>query len=497
MRRLGSVLAAAVLVVGPIPPAHATEPVGVLEQLIADSSALAFAVRPTYDSGGAAPLHLYVGYADANVTDSDADGQASWYNLNLVEAAAFRPPESCTPQRNADATIQGVQDVQAWLGEYVGRVTSAVGEGRQPPPPTVPGPRHACTERLPGFAQSRYPETNTIPREASDNLLDKPTAAAACREQPESTQCKSYKDHWPAFAGALRTVVRDGSFAATATEAPSQRSEALLFGAGDGALVSVGSSRLEAGSRIDHTSTEEGDTALVTEASATLDDLCLVQASGACIVEIERLRQFARITQIPGEDPQIDSGTVIVGLRGPAARDVTARDLMLNQAKIDLGGSFQVEAVSHTGSCDVGGDPGWAVADAGGIRVGGRGDQGGSVTIGGACARSRLDSVAFEIPSFDASAPVGGTPGHTITIPGAPVGPGPGASQPGEPRVVERFEERVRFLDPIAWRTAPYWASVLGALGLGSALLYAFRAKPAVAPAVRAVDRFARAFLRG
>src|SRR5690242_17830438 len=82
----------------------------------------------------------------------------------------------------------------------------------EPTPPGVPGFRHACTERLPGFAQSRYPATQTIPVRATDDYLSKPLFANTCRQDPSSPACDAYKAFWPTFSSSLGQVVRDGSF---------------------------------------------------------------------------------------------------------------------------------------------------------------------------------------------------------------------------------------------------------------------------------------------
>jgi hypothetical protein len=60
-------------------------------------------------------------------------------------------------------------------------------------------------------------------------------------------------------------------------------------------------------------------------------------------------------------------------------------------------------------------------------------------------------------------------------------------------------KDNVRYIlrNAPAWRTAPYWASVLGALILAVVLGYVFRASRPVAPVAAAVDRFARQFIRG
>lgn len=484
MRRGLFAIAAALLATAAATPGRAAP-----GAVVGDGTAIAFTMRPTYDPGGANPLHVYIGYADANVStpQPEADGQASWYQLNIVETAAFRPAENCTPQRNAEATVAGLQDVQAWLSDYVQRALSSAQGGAQPPAPTVPGPRHACTERFPGFAQSRYPESGTIDTASSDSYFDKPTAASACREDPGSSQCTSYKTYWPQFGANARRFVRDGSFSARASDEPSQESHGLLFGVGDGVAVSIGSARTDATARI-------VDGRILVEARATFDDLCFVVSAEGCALRIDRMRQVARIAKAAGGKPDIDARTVILGVRG--IDDVSADELHADQAAVDLGGYLGMQVVSKTGTCGVAED-GEAVADAGGIRLFGKGGQGGGITIGGACVRARIepdDTPAFAPSSAPISRQIVPSVSELpdVALPGAVLIP-----RYGPARVVTRTITHVYYADPVAWRTMPYWASVLGFLMAGIALGLRYRAAPGVQPVVRALNRFARQFLRG
>ncbi|MBI4728607.1 MAG: hypothetical protein HY775_03790 [Acidobacteria bacterium] len=488
--------AALALGVGPVPGATAR----IETQLVADGAGVAFALRPAVDFGGASPMPLYIGYADANLTTPSpaADGQASWYNLNIVESSAFRPAENCTPEKNAEATQAGVADVQAWLAGYIATATSSLQAQQQPPPPTAPGPRHACAERFPGFAQSRYPATQNIAESSSDNLLDKHSAAWACREDPASQQCSSYKQYWPAFRAATGAVVRDGSFFAESTSDPSQRSEALLFGAGDGAVVSVGLARTSASAHL------EGTT-LVAESVSVLDDVCVVASGAGCTLRIGHLRGFARVTKPAGGKPVVERALALAGVSGAGvARDVTAEDLQLGAVDLDLGGYLKIQAVSAIHTCDLAEtDPGTGLADAGGLLLwgsGGAGQQGGAITIGGACARARASVDQFEVPDFSVPPASLGTPPRTIVIPGLVPPPLPaGPVQPvlGPARVVTKNVVRVEFRRAVAWRTAPYWGSMFGALALLSLAGYRFRRTPAVAPVAGALGRVTRQFLRG
>ena len=139
-------------------------------------------MRASADQGGASPLHFYFGsYADAYLTTPppEADGQASWYNFGIAETALFKPPEECTPEKNAERVREGLEFVSDWL---VGQLTSGEafdtllgGNIPAPPAPTLP----CGGGRFPGFAQSRYPATSSIGPSAEDDLL----ASGACRGQ--------------------------------------------------------------------------------------------------------------------------------------------------------------------------------------------------------------------------------------------------------------------------------------------------------------------------
>lgn len=477
----------------------------VVSQTVADGSAVAFTLRPTYDAGGADPLKLYIGYTAANVTtpEPEADGQASWYNLAILETGAFSPPEKCTPAKNAQATLDGVADLQGWLASYIQTVAGAAGQGQVPAPPTVPGPRHACTERFPGFVQSRYPATSTMAVSGTDNLLDKPMAAQACREDPGSASCGYYKQFWPTFRGVSGAAVRDGSFFAESTAQPSQRSVALLVGAGDGAVVSIGLARTSSGARLQ-------DGTLITEASSTLDDICLVGVNGICTVRIDHLRQYARIVKRAGKPAQRSAGMVLTGVHGAGlAQDVDASMLGAGGSGVDLGGYLRLTGVSQTGTCAPGQtDKSVVVADAGGLLLSvknGAGGQGGAIMIGGACARARIEQTSFNLPDFlptqvaPVTAPVQPGAGEQFTIPGGVVA-GPAPTVPvtlGAPRLVSRTITHYVLEEPLAWRTAPYWGVLLGLLTMMALAYRIFPRSPVVAPAARAVDRFTRRFLRG
>jgi len=480
--------------------AKATVPATTTEkQISADATGIAFAVRPSVDEGGAAPLNFYIGYADANASmpDAEADGQASWYQLGIAETAAFQPPENCTPQKNAQATLDGVTDLQAWATDYIQAEVKTISAGGQPQPPGVPGFRHACTERLPGFAQSRFPATQTIPVRATDDYLTKPSYANTCRQDPSSPACDAYKQFWPTFSSTLGKVVRDGSFAATATDQPSQVSDGVLMGAGDGTVVSIGLSRSTSVARV------EGST-LTVLATESLKDICVMATPAGCTISIDSMEQFARIVQVAGQKPKATVSTIITGVQGlgPAA-GVTAQQLQLAKVPEQLGSNLQLGAVSQTHSCDTGAaDPTTLIADAGGLMIFGRQANpgpGAGIMIGGACVRARIEANAITIPSFSPGVGLPGVPPSSLLIPGTKGLPclGCGVPRIGAPQVVSRIVTRTYLRGPLAWRTAPYWGSALGALALFAGLSYRFRRTPLFAPVATATNRFARQFIRG
>lgn len=473
-----------------------------LTQIVADGSGAAFTIRPGYDAGGANMLNLYVGYSGANVAtpEPQADGQASWYNLAIFETGIFRPAEDCTPEKNAQATVDGVGDVQNHLDAYLNTALGEAQAGRQPPAPTLPGPRHACTDRFPGFAQSRYPSTATMPMSSSDNYFDKPMAAQACREDPASSQCGMYKQYWPSFRSATGAIARDGSFLAEskADPDPSQRSEALLLGVGDGAVVSVGVGRTSSNARI------EGD-AIIVDATSTLDNVCVLVSGDGCTLQIDHLLFSSRVEKHAGGQPVKTTRTTVLGVHGSGqAQDVTAEQLQADKGTIDLGGYFKIQPVGATHTCDPGeADPEMVLADAGGLFLTGKSGEngtGGGLMIGGACARARIQQTTFEVTAYVPQADIPPIPPREIVIPGdngpvVPVGPAP--VRYGPARVVTRTVTRYTFERPIAWRTLPYWGPLLGILAVFGAGCVLFPRYRATAPAVHAASRFARQFLRG
>lgn len=498
MRRALLALAAATLVLAGVAPARAADAVRTERQISADGTGIAFAIRPSVDEGGAAPLNFYIGYAEANAStpDPSADGQASWYQLGIAETALFQPPENCTPQKNAQATLDGVTDLQAWASDYIQSTAQTIASGGQPAPPGVPGFRHACTERFPGFAQSRFPATQTLPTRATDDYLTKPGYANTCRQDPSSGACAAYKAVWPAFSSTAGRIVRDGSFSATSTDKPSQVSDGVLLGAGDGTVVSIGLSRSTATARVD------GET-LTVEATDSLKDICIMATPLGCTIHIDSMSQVARIVKKAGRKAQTSTSTVITGVHGLGpALQVTAEQLQLAKIPEQLGDNLQLGVVSQSHSCDTGApDPQQVMADTGGLMIFGRQANpgpGAGIMIGGACARARIEANVIEIPPFSPGIGIPGVPGGSLLVPGTGGTSGRGGPQLlGSPRVVSRVVTRTILRGPIAWRTAPYWGSVLGALALFAGLAYRFRRTPAFAPVARATDRFARAFLRG
>ena len=502
VRRVAVVLSVASLATFAALPARATStqpPVKTETQITADGSGIAFAVRPGVDQGGAAPLNFYIGYAEANTSmpDQASDGQASWYQLGIAETAAFQPPENCTPQKNLQATIDGISDLQTWASDYIQSEIQTISSGQQPTAPGVPGFRHACTERFPGFAQSRYPETQTIPTHATDDYLTKPGYANTCRQDPSSPSCDAYKQFWPLFSSTVGRIVRDGSFAATSTPQPSQVSDGVLMGAGDGTVVSIGLSRSTSVANV------EGST-LTVQASESLKDICIMDTPIGCTVSIDSMQQFARIVKTAGQTPKATVSTVITGVRGIGpATGITAQQLQLAKVPEQLGKNLQLGVVSQTHSCDTGAaDPTTLIADAGGLMIFGRQANpgpGAGIMIGGACARARIEANQIEIPLFSPGLGTPGLPGSALVIPGARGLPCQGCGVPRilAPQVVSTIVTHSYLRSPIAWRTAWYWGSVLGALALFAALSYRFRRTPVFAPVARATDLFARRFLRG
>jgi len=469
------------------------------KQISADGTGIAFAIRPGVDQGGAAPLNFYIGYAEANASmpDAEADGQASWYQLGIAETAAFQPPENCTPQKNAQATLDGIGDLQNWASDYIQSTVKIISTGGTPQAPGVPGFRHACTERFPGFAQSRFPATQTIPTQATDDYLTKPSYANICRQDPASPLCAAYKQFWPTFTSTGGKIVRDGSFAATATDAPSQTSDGVLMGAGDGTVISIGLSRSTAIARVD------GST-LTVESTESLNDICVMATPVGCTISIDSMQQFARVIKTAGEKAKTTTSTIISGVHGlgPAV-GVTAQQLQLGQVPQQLGNNLELGAVSQTHSCDTGAsDPGELIADAGGLMLWGRQANpgpGAGIMIGGACVRARIEANDISIPVFSPGLGSPGVPPSSLVIPGSKGIPCLGCGVPRilAPRVVSSVVTHEYLRSPLAWRTAPYWGSVLGALALFAGLSYRFRRHRAFAPVALATTRFARQFLRG
>jgi hypothetical protein len=119
--------------------------------------------------------------------------------------------------------------------------------------------------------------------------------------------------------------------------------------------------------------------------------------------------------------------------------------------------------------------------------------------IGGACVRARIEANDITIPGFSPGLGLPGLPPSSLMIPGSTAVPclGCGIHPILAPRVVSSVVTRSYLRSPIAWRTAPYWGSILGALALFAGLSYRFRRHRAFAPVALATSRFARQFLRG
>jgi hypothetical protein len=480
-----------VAAMGPFEPASAATE----RQLVADGFAQAFTIRATADYGGAAKLPFFFGsYADANLSNppAAADGQASWYNLGIAEAAVFTPPppdpNACTQAEQQRRLTQAGKDVSDWVTNVA--IPTLMNRNI----PVLPLPTLPCSERLPGFSQSRYPATRTIHESASDDLL----GSGLCR----AGACAA-SDALAPFTGG---VIDGGRFDATATDKPSQRSDAEIVGIQIPGLE-IGTARSIA------TSTIEGER-LITQAIWAATDVCVAPGVEGCALSIASVTQIARLERNgAGKVTKREARTIIVGVSGGGeAAEVTAADLGPGLPPIDLGGRLQIRGVSATAGC---GNPGSQnVADTGGLEITGTGGEGpsvslpipiagsatgGGILLGGACASGRLDAVTISLPG-PATFEGGGHPGHTILVPPAS-GPVPGITigDPvlSAPRVIRKDSVRFVFRGAPAWRTAPYWASLLGALLLALVLGYVFRRSRPIAPIAAAVDRFARQFIRG
>ena len=501
MRSIGRFGTAAALAVSMLlaaaAPAHAQK------ELVGEAVAQAFTLRASADQGGASPLHFYFGsYADAflSTPPAEADGQASWYNLGISETAIFKPPEECTPEKNAERVREGLEFVAGWLtnqitsGELVDTLTG--GNIPAPPAPTLP----CGGGRFPGFAQSRYPATSSIGPSAEDDLL----ASGACRGNAACIE---------AVRAATAGMIDGGSFTASATEAPSQSSDAMVLGLNVPEVLRIGVARSKA-------STVLGENGRVTStAEWSIAGLCLAPGADGCALEIEQIRKTAVVVRTAdGKAVERSAETVITGVRGGGQnQDVTAADLGPGSPGIDLtdiqgcnGCVLRLQPVAATQGC---GDPASElVADAGGLLLFARGDgqltlpipiagnaAGGGLMLGGACASGRVSSVEL---GGTGGGDLGGLPGGGSVV-GPPIGGGPGGVPTivgphlSPPRVVQRSVVRFELRSAPAWRTAPYWASVLGALLLLTVLGYAYRTTPLVAPFARRIDRFARQFVRG
>lgn len=470
------------------PAAAATQ-----REIIADGVAQSFTLRASVDQGGNAPIPFFFGsYADANLTSppAGADGQASWYNLGIAETAAFTPPGECTPEEQQHRVEQAVKDVRIWLTE------TAIPLILQGKTPVVPLPTVPCSERLPGFSQSRYPPTENIKSSSSHDLVGN----ALCSN---GSACTIVKALDPVIGeGGL---LEGGRFTATATDKPSQSSDAMVAGLHIPGIVDIASARSLATTRLD------GER-FISEASWTATDVCVVPVAEGCTVAIKSVRQLARIVRdTKGSVIDRQARTVIAGVQGGNQdQEVTAADLGPGLPPIDLGGHLFIRAVSTTGGCGTSS----GVADAGGLEIFGHGQDesslpptglpivgsatGGGLLLGGACASGRLSAVNFDLPGTNGPGGID-IPGRTVvrppgTLPGAAGG---GAPLLSAPRVVRKSAVRYELRTAPAWRTARYWGTTIAALALLGLLAFVFRRSRPVVPVVAAVDRFARRFIRG
>jgi hypothetical protein len=280
-------------------------------------------------------------------------------------------------------------------------------------------------------------------------------------------------------------VVRDGAFSARATEAPSQRSEAVTAGLAIPQLVTVGTARTLSSAGI------AGNT-LVSEALSTLDDVCVGPSETGCAVAIDHMEFSARVERRPGAKPKVSSGVAVGRLNGQPVGSELGE--FLRNSAVDFSPNFVLRVLSTTGNCGGGKD----VADSGGLLIAGKGSSGGSLTVGGACANGRLEAVSLVPPLSIAVPPT--APASSFFVPGTSAGTtvlGVTVSGPGGPVVVTKQVKSVVLRRAPAWRTAPYWASTVAALLLLGILMVALRRSRYVRPVWTRLDRFTRQFVRG
>ncbi|MFY9586935.1 MAG: hypothetical protein WAT66_05705 [Actinomycetota bacterium] len=463
-------------------------------EILAEAVAQAFTLRTAVDQGGAAALPFYFGsYADATLTSppGSADGQASFYNLGIAETALFTPPGGCTPEEQQKRAQQAVEDVTSFVRD------TAIPTVLKGDVPVLEIPTLPCSERLPGFAQSRYPATATIQESSQQDLLG--TALCGANACPAAEAL--------ALTG---NVLQGGHFVAKATGAPSQTSDASIVGINIPGVLTIGSARSFAQATIEKER-------MILRSTWTAADVCIAPDLTGCALAIGSIRQSAVIVRdATGKILTRTARTVIAGVEGGGQNtEITTADLGPGLPPIELSapdnrGSLRIRAVSATGGC---GDPGKPdVADAGGIEIFGKGSgtgvslplpllgtaSGGGLTLGGACVSGRISEVSFELPGGGGDSGGGNLPGTGVVVPpgtaGPPVGGGPILSGP---RVVRKSVVHYETRGAPAWRTAPYWASILGALILSGILMFVFRRSRYVAPVTAALDRFTRQFIRG
>ncbi len=491
MTRVLVVAALCLAALGAFPVASVAE---TQHEILAEAVAQAFTLRTAVDQGGAAALPFYFGsYADATLTSppGTADGQASFYNLGIAETALFTPAGGCTPEEQQRRARQAVEDVTSFVRD------TAVPTLLNGNVPVLEIPTLPCSERFPGFAQSRYPATETIHESSQQDLLG--TALCGANACPVAE----------ALAPLTGDIIQGGRFVAKATDAPSQVSDATILGINIPGVLAIGSARSLA-----HATIEKGR--MVLRSSWTAADVCISPGVDGCALAIGSIRQSATIVRdVSGKVVSRTARTVIAGVEaGGENREIAAADLGPGLPPIDLAapddrGSLRIRAVSATGGC---GDPAKSdVADAGGIEIFGKGSgtgvslplpllgtaTGGGLMLGGACVSGRISKVSFDIPG-GSGAGGGNLPGTSVVVPPGPgVPPSLGGPILSGPRVVRKSAVHYVFRGAPAWRTAPYWASALGALALLGVVAFVFRRTRYVAPVAAAVDRFTRQFIRG
>jgi hypothetical protein len=253
----------------------------------------------------------------------------------------------------------------------------------------------------------------------------------------------------------------------------------------------------------------EGRT-LVAESTSILGDVCLMRTAAGCSVHINQMRQLAAVRVTPGAKPVRSSRTFLAGVSRPGTAeeaDVVVDDrapvLNLFQCCIENdSGRLTIEFASTTGGCTpVQGASSYAIADAGGIRIFGKGSSGGGIVVGGACARARIDQIELSAAEPSGDEPVAPIPASSVVVKTPPDSCPVCSAGPqvlvGPPRIVTRELVSYRTRGAPAWRTAGAWGPALGTLAALVLLGWTLRRRPVMQPVLGGINRFMRQFVRG